>query len=146
MERGFDERGQMAVELAVVLPVILIVLVIAIDCAVYLGECARFDHLAAQSVLANATSPSRNSYDASARAQAVQAELSESFAEHDETVSVSSRDAGMPLASMASSRRSSSSRPGRLIPDLQGRSVTASLRALPIPMRLQSTPIPRGSC
>ena len=49
MRRGFDERGQMAVELAVVLPVVLIVLVIAIDCAVYLGECARFDHLAAQS-------------------------------------------------------------------------------------------------
>ena len=52
-------------------------------------------------MLAGATSPSRDSYDASARAQAVQAELSESFTEHDETVSVSSRDAGMPLASMA---------------------------------------------
>lgn len=43
------ERGQMAVELAVVTPVILLVLVIAIDMLVFAGECARFDHIAARS-------------------------------------------------------------------------------------------------
>lgn len=58
------ENGQMAVELAIVAPIILVVLVIVIDMLVFAGECARFDHVAPQRVLAQAASASMDGYDA----------------------------------------------------------------------------------
>ena len=82
------EGGQMAVELAIVAPIILVVLVIVIDMLVFAGECARFDHVAPQRVLAHA----------------IQAALEEDFAKNGSSVEVSCEDAGAALASMATYR------------------------------------------
>lgn len=93
------EDGQMAVELAIVAPVILVVLVIVIDMLVFAGECARFDHVAPQRVLAQATSASMDGY-AGVRVDAIQAALEEDFAKNGSSVEVSCADAGAALASM----------------------------------------------
>lgn len=98
------EGGQMAVELAIVAPVILVVLVIVIDMLVFAGECARFDHVAPQRVLAHAASASMGGYDAGVRVDAIQAALEEDFAKNGSSVEVSCEDAGAALASMATYR------------------------------------------
>lgn len=89
-----SERGQMTVELAVVLPVIVVVMVIAIDCLVYIGQCARFDNLAAQRVIALANSPGSESYETEARVEAVEEALSEDFSDWDQTVEVECDSSG----------------------------------------------------
>lgn len=94
------EGGQMAVELAIVAPVILVVLVIVIDMLVFAGECARFDHVAPQRVLAHAASAPMDGYDAGVRVDAIQAALEEDFAKNGSSVEVSCEDAGAALASM----------------------------------------------
>lgn len=86
--KGPDERGQMAVELAVITPVILVVLVIALDLFVFLDECARFDNVAAQVLLARAGSPAREQVDADACSAAAQQDLSSSFSHEGERVEV----------------------------------------------------------
>ena len=96
------ENGQMAVELAIVAPIILVVLVIVIDMLVFAGECARFDHVAPQRVLAHAASAPMGGYDAGV--DAIQAALEEDFAKNGSSVEVSCADAGMALASMATYR------------------------------------------
>ncbi len=83
-----DCSGQMAVELVVVLPVLIIVMVIAADCLVFAGECARFDHIASQQVLAHATSPTSDENADGARAAAVQSALADEFNGKSEVVSV----------------------------------------------------------
>lgn len=95
-----DESGQMAVELAVVMPVFLIVMVIIIDALVFTSECARFDQIAPQQVIACAASPPKSAYDMEARVAAIQAALERDFSKKGSSVSVSYQDAGMPLASM----------------------------------------------
>lgn len=52
-----DERGQMTVELLVVLPVVLIVAVIAVNALTFFGDCAAFDRLARNAVRLCAASP-----------------------------------------------------------------------------------------
>lgn len=94
------ERGQMAVELAVIAPVILVVLVIAIDALVFVGECARFDHIAPQRVLAAASSAPAGGYDAAARLAEIQGMLDTDFAKQGSSVEVVCEDANIPLASM----------------------------------------------
>jgi hypothetical protein len=88
--KGFDEgtagvlhgrRGQMAVEMAVVMPVLLAVVGIAINLMVYLGDCARFDRVAAEAVRTQACSPGYGSYGSVSRAQDVQATIEQSFAD-----------------------------------------------------------------
>jgi Flp pilus assembly protein TadG len=71
----------MTVELAVTIPVLLAVLGVVINLMVFLGDCARFDRLAAEAVRIEAASPGYGTYGTAARAQAVQAVLTESFAE-----------------------------------------------------------------
>ena len=95
------EHGQMAVELAVVMPVILIVLVIAVDMLVFAGECARFDHIAPQRVLAQAASAPMNGYELGARTAAIRAALESDFAKESSSIEVSYEDAGVALASMS---------------------------------------------
>lgn len=90
-----SEGGQMAVELAIVAPVILVVLVIVIDMLVFAGECARFDHIAPQRVLAQAASASMDGYAGDARVTAIQAALEEDFAKNGSSVEVSCADASM---------------------------------------------------
>ena len=93
------EHGQMAVELAVVMPVILIMLVIAVDMLVFAGECARFDHIAPQRVLAQAASAPIDGYELGARTAAIRAALD--FAKEGSSIEVSYEDAGVALASMS---------------------------------------------
>lgn len=75
------QRGQMTVELAVTIPVLLAAVGIAINLMVFLGDCARFDRLAAEAVRVEAASPGYGSYGITARAQAAQTLLAQSFAE-----------------------------------------------------------------
>lgn len=89
-----NESGQMAVELAVALPVLLLALVIVLDVMSFMGECARFDHLAAQAVLAQGTSPGADDYDIGQRAARVQAQIAESFAGGGSVVSVEAHKKG----------------------------------------------------
>ncbi len=95
------EHGQMAVELAVVMPVILIMLVIAVDMLVFAGECARFDHIAPQRVLAQAASAPIDGYELGARTAAIRAALESDFAKEGSSIEVSYEDAGVALASMS---------------------------------------------
>ncbi len=95
------EHGQMAVELAVVMPVILIVLVIAVDMLVFAGECARFDHIAPQRVLAQAASAPMDGCELGARTAAIRAALESDFAKEGSSIEVSYEDAGVALASMS---------------------------------------------
>lgn len=90
----------MAVELAVIAPVILVVLVIAIDMLVFAGECARFDHIVPQRVIAHAASAPMDGYADDARVAAIQSALAEDFAKNGSSVEVSCEDAGTVMASM----------------------------------------------
>ena len=94
VRRFSGKRGQMAVELAVVMPVVLAVLVIAVDCMVFVNECARFDHLAAQAVLAQGCSSGEGKYEDSARAADVETQLKEGFSSHGSHVEVAVESAG----------------------------------------------------
>lgn len=98
--RSLHEGGQMAVELAVIMPVILIVLVIAIDMLVFAGECARFDHIAPQRVLAQAVSAPVDGYAGDARVAAIQSALEGDFTKNGSSVEVGCEDAGVVLSSM----------------------------------------------
>lgn len=89
MRASRGESGQMAVELAIVLPLVLVVFVIALDCMVFMGECARFDHIACQRVLALGVSPAKDGYGADARVESVRAALAGEFDAHGERVEVS---------------------------------------------------------
>lgn len=84
----------MSVEMAVSLPVLLVCLVIAIDVLVYMGECARFDHLVPQEILACATSPAREAASQVNEA-AVQAALAQEFSRYGEQVQVVAEEAGL---------------------------------------------------
>ena len=52
-----DDRGQMTVELLVVLPVVLIVAVVAVNALTFFGDCAAFDRVARNAVRLCAASP-----------------------------------------------------------------------------------------
>ena len=83
------ERGQMTVEFAVVLPVVIAVMVIAVDCMVFAGQCARFDNIAAQRVIALGVSAGRESYELEQRAADIEQALADDFANTNESVEVS---------------------------------------------------------
>ena len=74
-----SRKGQAAVEMVVVMPVLLAVVGIAINLMVYLGDCARFDRVAAEAVRTAAASPGYGDYGSSARAQKVQASIEAVF-------------------------------------------------------------------
>lgn len=52
-----DERGQMTVELMVVLPAVIIIAIIAVNALTFFGMCAEFDRIARNAVRICATSP-----------------------------------------------------------------------------------------
>ena len=79
----FGNKGQIAVEMAVVMPVMLAVIGVAINLMVYFGDCARFDRVAAEAVRTQAASPGYGSYSTTSRAQAVQALIEQSFSGKD---------------------------------------------------------------
>ncbi|MDR2105942.1 MAG: hypothetical protein LBP24_00865 [Coriobacteriales bacterium] len=78
-----SRKGQMAVELAVCLPIVMAVLAIAFNLMVFLGDCARFDRLAAEVVRTRATSPSASSYGLGACEYMVGLDLNELFDTED---------------------------------------------------------------
>ena len=52
-----DERGQMTVELAVMLPIIIIIAVIATNAVLFFSDCAAFDRVSREAVRVYAASP-----------------------------------------------------------------------------------------
>lgn len=78
-----DQCGQMTVELAVCIPVLLAVVGVAINLMVFLGDCARFDRLAAEAVRLEAASPGYGSYATAAKVKAVQSLLGSCFAQQE---------------------------------------------------------------
>lgn len=99
-----NERGQMAVEIAVVTPIILAILIVIVDMLVYANECARFDHLAPQRVLACAVSGPSDENGLDDRCAAIKRALKKDFAKNGSTVSVECSDAGAAFASMTTFR------------------------------------------
>ncbi len=83
------EDGQMTIELAVCLPVILVVFVIVFDCLLFVSECAKFDHMAAQGILTYGTSSSADSLGTQAACSQVQEHLGDEFSKHGSSVEVS---------------------------------------------------------
>ncbi len=79
----FGNKGQAAVEMAVVMPVLLAVAGIAINFMIFLGDSARFDRVAAEAVRTEAASPGYGKYSSVARAGDVQAKIEQSFAGSD---------------------------------------------------------------
>lgn len=69
-------RGQMAVELMVVMPVVVALAIVALDCMVYFGDCARFDRVAGEAVRLHGASPSSAEYGASESLGEIQQEIS----------------------------------------------------------------------
>ena len=90
-------KGQMAVEMAVVMPILLALAGVTINLMIFLGDCARFDRVAAEAVRTQAASPSYSNYSSETRAQDVQALIALAFSSSDYltvTVSVSEGAAG----------------------------------------------------
>lgn len=77
------QSGQMTVELAVCIPVLLAVMGVAVNLMVFLGDCARFDRLAAEAVRVEAASPGYGRYSTAARVDAVESLLSSCFAQQE---------------------------------------------------------------
>ena len=100
-----DRRGQMTVELAVVFPVALIVVYIMINIMMYLGACARFDALAAESIRTMAASPGSDSYDIGLRAGRAQSVLAANFRAND-NVKVQVSGADISIGGIAESMES----------------------------------------
>jgi hypothetical protein len=69
----------MVVELAVCIPVIMAMAAIAINLMVFLGDCARFDRVAAEVVRVRATSPAHATYGLGYCSDMVDLDLSEMF-------------------------------------------------------------------
>ena len=73
-----DDRGQMTVELLVVLPVVLIVAVVAVNALTFFGDCAAFDRVARNAVRLCAASPAYGQ-DAGRGAEEVRAVIEEAL-------------------------------------------------------------------
>ena len=88
------ESGQMSVELAIAMPILLVAFVIALDGLAFIGECGRFDHVAAQAVLAQGASAGSGSYSLEARSANIKASIEEAMGTSNMRVAVTVRDAG----------------------------------------------------
>ena len=75
VKRLASNRGQMAVELAVVMPVLIVLVIISVDCMVYLGDCARFDRISGEIVRIHAASPVESEQGTAACAKAIQKDI-----------------------------------------------------------------------
>lgn len=60
MRRKLDNRGQMTIELCIVLPVAIIIAVIAVNAMTFFSYCAEFDRVTRNAVRVAAASPSAN--------------------------------------------------------------------------------------
>lgn len=80
--RGRSTRGQMTVELAVLVPVIIVVALIVLNLGHYVELCARFDRVALDAVLAEGVAPSGRQDQASA-SRAVQSSIESAMGTDD---------------------------------------------------------------
>jgi hypothetical protein len=71
----------MTVELAVCIPIILALAAIVINALIFLGDCAKFDRLAAEAVRIEAVAPASADYGATAAASRVNQRLQGFFAD-----------------------------------------------------------------
>lgn len=90
----------MAVEVAIVAPIVLVVMVIVVDMLVFAGECARFDHVASQAILASTTVGGDFEQDSGDRTSAILPALEDEFARNGSFVTVDCSDANQAMASM----------------------------------------------
>ena len=67
------ERGQMTVELAVLMPVLIVVALIVLNIVRFCGACAVFDRVAPDAVLSHGVAPSGNQSLASSEARVAEA-------------------------------------------------------------------------
>ncbi|MDR1013574.1 MAG: hypothetical protein LBL86_01155 [Coriobacteriales bacterium] len=67
----------MSVELAVCIPVVLALVAVSFNVMVFLGECARFDRMAAEVVRSAATSPAAGGYGLASSRERVEQALEE---------------------------------------------------------------------
>lgn len=90
------DSGQMAVEMVVLIPVILVVAGISANLVGYLGECARFDKVAAEAVRVFGVSPGYGEYGRSAAETRIAEAIDAAFGDSDcVNASVSSSDIGL---------------------------------------------------
>jgi len=68
-----ERRGQLAVELAVLLPIMVVVAIVAFNLMRYLEVCAAFDRLSYDAIVSQGVSPAGTATDASATAQVQEA-------------------------------------------------------------------------
>ncbi len=91
-----NNRGQMAVELVVLIPVILIVAGLLANLIGYFGQCARFDKVCAEAVRVYGISPGYGEYGQSATESNIANAIEEAFAETNHAnTSVTSTDIGL---------------------------------------------------
>jgi hypothetical protein len=89
-------KGQAAVEMAVVMPVLLAVLGISVNLMVFLGDCARFDRVAAEAIRTEAASPGYNEYGSVGRADKVRSRIEASFSDSEHlSFSVAASESGL---------------------------------------------------
>ena len=94
--RNRAERGQMAVELAVVLPVCIVVALVAFNLCRFIEDCATFDRVAPDAVIAQGVSPAgeQSALSAAGRVRSsIQSALDMSSCEVSVQVSGASRSA-----------------------------------------------------
>ncbi len=91
-----DARGQMAVELVVLIPVILIAAGILANLVGYMVECARFDKVSAEAVRVYGVSPGYGEYGKSSADANVEKAINEAFWNRENSeVEVVSTDLGL---------------------------------------------------
>lgn len=88
LQRLRSSRGQMTVELAVLIPVIMAVLGIVINAMMYMDVTIRFDRLAAEAVRIEAASPGYGAYGTAARTDRVRSFLQDQFANEEDFVQI----------------------------------------------------------
>lgn len=92
--RFSDERGQMTVELAVVLPVAIVIAVIAVNAMTFFSECAEFDRVGRNAVRVCATSPAYGQ-DVAQSVALVETAISEAMGASGSDVEVSAQQDGL---------------------------------------------------
>ena len=75
-----EDRGQMAVEMAVCIPVVLVVAIVIANAAWYMNLCAKFDRVALDMAIAHGVSPS-GEQDLTNAAREIEAALREAMGE-----------------------------------------------------------------
>ncbi|MCQ2752530.1 MAG: hypothetical protein MJ189_05490 [Coriobacteriales bacterium] len=90
-----NNKGQMAVELAITIPIILIVMVIALDIIMFMLECEKFDNYVEQLSISCASSIKGNAYKQSECDFLIEEKLQLEFNKFNESINLESLEAGL---------------------------------------------------